>query len=526
MLDPKRVGLNAESVGFLKRTHQEVDWHAFKTAMQTEYNNQNSAVDVRRLKETPVNEIHVMGGERNGFASNELLLTQARQQRQLNGYPLRSFSAKNPAIVLPKKYGGFPLYNRNQVDYPELVSVFTEPMSAPLQSDTTLMPSRAGALPRTLNSLHNPYEENYFMDPMAQSYDSMNNNENEFKQRRHLQGMSAKAKRQRQVGVFISSDGQPISTVQDAAASANDTSDVFQSGNSETMSQGSFTQLAGRHRDRAEEQQNHEVFEPEESSGPNAYDAAIEYHGEQRRPFPIELKTQRSKLRKSGAALHTLDDENLATIDINLTIPPSPNVVLHKDDTHVVEDIEKLNTMSPALLGNLTKLMSTQTVKKAQTNKSNFSPGGVAKNTRLQTEFKKQLLAAVPPASPAAVVSKTLPQAVFLPQSTGPISGMQPMSLGDIQPPMSLEDIQSQIYAVRARKIAAAKSGRGKAMRAHNAFYPGIIKPNATKAEKSVMWLHSEAVKSKRANFRRQNWQSISHHDPDDTGGYFGNWFN
>lgn len=523
MLNPQRVGLNAESVGFLKRTHQEVDWHAFKTAMQTEYNNQNSAIDVRRLKETPVNEIHVMGGERNGFASNELLLTQARQQRQLNGYPLRSFSAKNPAIVLPKKYGGFPLYNRNQVDYPELVSVFTEPMSAPLQSDTTLMPSRAGALPRTLNSLHNPYEENYFMDPMAQSYDAMTANENEFKQRRHLQGMSAKAKRQRQVSVFISSDGQPISTVQDAAASVSDTSDVFHSGSSdagtsETMSHASFTHQAGRHRDRAEEQQNHEVVEPEDSSNMNPYDSAIQYHGDQRRPFPIELKTQRSKLRKSGAALHTLDDENLATIDINLTIPPSPNVVLHKDDTHVVEDIEKLITMSPALLGNLTKLMSTQTVKKAQTNKSNFSPGGVAKNTRLQTEFKKQLLAAVPPASPAAVVSKTLPQAVFLPQSTGPITGMQPMSFN--APPMSLEEI----YRVRNMKETA--TGMRKNMRANKPYLTENVDPTVTsKSAKATMVLKATKKKHGRSDFRRQNWDTINRADPRD-GGYFGSFGN
>ena len=168
MLDPRRIGLNAESVGFQKRMRQDVDFKEFDRALQTDYNNQNSAVEVRRLRDTPINEIHVMGGERNGFESNELLLTRARQERQINGYPLRQFDAKNPAVVLPKKYGGFPMYNRNQTEYPELVSVFTEPMSAILQSGTELLQTaRSGAIPITPSSLHTPYEAGYFVDPMS-----------------------------------------------------------------------------------------------------------------------------------------------------------------------------------------------------------------------------------------------------------------------------------------------------------------------------------------------------------------------
>lgn len=229
MLDPRRIGLNAESVGFQKRMHQDVDFKEFDRALQTDYNNQNSAVEVRRLRDTPINEIHVMGGERNGFESNELLLTRARQERQINGYPLRQFDAKNPAVILPKKYGGFPMYNRNQTEYPELVSVFTEPMSAILQSGTELLQTaRSGAIPITPSSLHTPYEAGYFVDPMSSSYDQLTANVNEMKQRKHLQNMSRTAmKGKGDGGIFISKNGQPMTDVQDALNSTTATNNAF-----------------------------------------------------------------------------------------------------------------------------------------------------------------------------------------------------------------------------------------------------------------------------------------------------------
>lgn len=229
MLDPRRIGLNAESVGFQKRMHQDIDFKEFDRALQTDYNNQNSAVEVRRLRDTPINEIHVMGGERNGFESNELLLTRARQERQINGYPLRQFDAKNPAVILPKKYGGFPMYNRNQTEYPELVSVFTEPMSAILQSGTELLQTaRSGAIPITPSSLHTPYEAGYFVDPMSSSYDQLTANVNEMKQRKHLQNMSRTAmKGKGDGGIFISKNGQPMTDVQDALNSTTATNNAF-----------------------------------------------------------------------------------------------------------------------------------------------------------------------------------------------------------------------------------------------------------------------------------------------------------
>lgn len=220
MLDPQRIGLNAETVGFLKRTKQEVDWHAFEHALQTEYNNQNSAVDVRREIEATNRAfsegfIHVMGGQINGREGNDLQNTLERQQRQINGYPLRQFSSSSPAVILPKKYGGFPIYTGNAVEYPELVSVFCEPMSAPLQRDTELL-GRQGAVALS-NSLNEPYSPDGFINPMNHSYNALVQNEGVFKQRKHLQNMSDRSKKLKPEeftpGIFVSSNGEPMSGV-------------------------------------------------------------------------------------------------------------------------------------------------------------------------------------------------------------------------------------------------------------------------------------------------------------------------
>jgi hypothetical protein len=93
MLDPQRIGLNAASVGFLKRRHEQVDWGSFKQQLQTD---DGGCINVRRTVETPVNELHVMGGELKGFESKANLLERSRQERQMNAYPLRSFSADAP----------------------------------------------------------------------------------------------------------------------------------------------------------------------------------------------------------------------------------------------------------------------------------------------------------------------------------------------------------------------------------------------------------------------------------------------
>ena len=98
MLDPQRIGLNAASTGFLTRRHEKVDWGSFRKQLQTD---DGGCVNVRRIAETPVNEIHVMGGELKGLESNVNMLDRARQHRQMNAYPLRSFSADAPAIILP-----------------------------------------------------------------------------------------------------------------------------------------------------------------------------------------------------------------------------------------------------------------------------------------------------------------------------------------------------------------------------------------------------------------------------------------
>ena len=227
MLDPERIGLNAQSVGYLMRRKEKVDWGSFKQQLQTD---DGGCVNVRRQIETPVNEIHVMGGELKGLESNSNMLDRERQHRQMNAYPLRSFSADAPAIILPPKYGGLPMYTRNQVQYADYVSRFTEPMSAPLQRDTELLGSMG--FTASNESASNPYRSTGFEHNMHKSQSAINMNEAIIRQRRFLEVQRRKAQSQkRQVrteGVFVSANGDPITEVEDIIDGDRATINAFQ----------------------------------------------------------------------------------------------------------------------------------------------------------------------------------------------------------------------------------------------------------------------------------------------------------
>lgn len=243
MLDPTRLKLGAESVGYLARFGLPIEWVQFDKALQTDYNNQGSAVQVRREKEDQDKnmQIHVMGGQLAGKESNSLLLTQDRQQRQINGYPLRQFSAENPAVVLPKKYGGLPRYTRSQTEVDQYVSRFTEPLSAQLDSHTTLLSK--GGLPALTEDVDHPYDVPKFINPMTTTRDELLQNHNVFRQRMHLQKMSNKARRAKRdyanlagynmfydatkQNILVDSRGNPTSFTADDLASRNDTNTLL-----------------------------------------------------------------------------------------------------------------------------------------------------------------------------------------------------------------------------------------------------------------------------------------------------------
>lgn len=182
MLDPQRTGLNAASVGFLVRTGQKVDWNSFNQALQTD---DSRVADVRATMETPVDELHVMGGQRFGLEGNSNLKMNARQERQMNGYPLRSFSADAPVIILPDKYGGLPMYTRNQTEYSDFVSRYTAPLSTALQNDTVLLGRQGYSV--TNESASHPYRDVGFEHNMHKSKDAIDYNEAAIKQRQWLQ---------------------------------------------------------------------------------------------------------------------------------------------------------------------------------------------------------------------------------------------------------------------------------------------------------------------------------------------------
>ena len=226
MLDPQRIGLNAASVGFLKRRHEEVDWASFNQQLQTD---DGGCINVRRTVETPVNELHVMGGELKGLESNVNLLERQRQSRQMNAYPLRSFSADAPAIILPEKYGGLPMYTRNQVEHQEYVSRFTEPMSAPLQRDTELL-GRMG-FTASNESATNPYRSLGFEMNMHKPKVAIDMNEAIIRQRKFLEASSKIGQSSKHnllsAGVFVSANGDPITEVEDAVDSDRATINAF-----------------------------------------------------------------------------------------------------------------------------------------------------------------------------------------------------------------------------------------------------------------------------------------------------------
>lgn len=213
MLDPQRIGLNAASVGYMKRRHEEVDWVSFKKQLQTD---DGGCVNVRRIAETPVNEIHVMGGELKGLESNSNLLDRARQHRQMNAYPLRSFSADSPAIILPSKYGGLPMYTRNQVAIQEYVSRFTAPLSASLQQDTQLLGPMGFAANN--ESAHDPYRPIGFEMNMHKPKIAIDMNEAIIRQRKFLEASSKAGRGNKHSvmnsGVFISANGDPMTEVE------------------------------------------------------------------------------------------------------------------------------------------------------------------------------------------------------------------------------------------------------------------------------------------------------------------------
>lgn len=182
MLDPQRVQLDAAHIGFLKRTGQDVDFEKVKLFLQTD---DSRCSEVRSEANKPVNELHVMGAQRYGFEGNMNLQDYSRQARQMNGYPLRSFSADAPAVILPPKYGGAPQYTSNSVESESFVSRFTEPMSAPLQQNTILLGTQGYTVDN--NSASDPFIPTGFEMNMFKSKDAIDANEYQHRVKRYLE---------------------------------------------------------------------------------------------------------------------------------------------------------------------------------------------------------------------------------------------------------------------------------------------------------------------------------------------------
>lgn len=174
MLDPNRYALNAATVGFRKRMKQSVDWDSFNKSLQT----QTESVKVRReLEETPVSEIHVMGGQLYGIGGNQKTNEAALQARQMNGYPLRSFLVTGGPIILPPKRSegvmaipinrGLPQYTQYNGVIGNYASSFTEPLHAPMESGQVLL-ARAGIQAKS-DSIVNPYKALQFQLNMHKS---------------------------------------------------------------------------------------------------------------------------------------------------------------------------------------------------------------------------------------------------------------------------------------------------------------------------------------------------------------------
>lgn len=183
MLDPTRYALDAATVGFRKRMGLEVHWDAFHNAIE----NQTDAIKVRReLEETKVTELHVMGGQRYGLEGNSKTNELARQKRQMNGYPLRSFLATGGAVVLPLKpqdrgvmatpmnmgLTSYAQYNGVVGNY---VSKFVQPLWAPLENNTQLL-GRTGQIARS-ESASDPYKALQFQMNLHTSLEDIRRNE-------------------------------------------------------------------------------------------------------------------------------------------------------------------------------------------------------------------------------------------------------------------------------------------------------------------------------------------------------------
>lgn len=189
MLDPNRYSLDAATVGFRKRMRQSVNWGNFTEALQV----QTESIKVRReLEETPISEVHVMGGQRFGIAGNMKTNEYARQQRQMNGYPLRSFYATGGAIVVPPKYSegvlatpvnvGLTSYAQYNGVVGNYVSAFTEPLNAPLDSGVMVL-ARAGVQMKS-ESISNPYKYLQFQLNMHATQEQIAKNEDQHRQLR------------------------------------------------------------------------------------------------------------------------------------------------------------------------------------------------------------------------------------------------------------------------------------------------------------------------------------------------------
>lgn len=178
MLDPTRYALTAETVGFRKRMGQSVDWASFNEALQT----QTDSIKVRReIEETPISELHVMGAQRFGIEGNAKTNEIARQERQMNGYVLRSFLATGGPVILPPKKNdsllGIPSkfghiqYTQNAVQGQQYTSAFTEPLNAPLENNTILL-GRTG-VEALSESISNPYKALQFQLNLNASRDQI-----------------------------------------------------------------------------------------------------------------------------------------------------------------------------------------------------------------------------------------------------------------------------------------------------------------------------------------------------------------
>jgi len=197
MLNPEIYSLDATTVGFRKRMGLEVNWGAFNKALQT-----TDAVRVKReLEQTPISEIHVMGGGMYGIGNNMKTNVFERQQRQMNGYVLRAFSPDQPAVVLPKKYGGFAKYTPNATDREDFTSSFTEPMSAILQSNTHLL--GAAGYSAQSHSASTPYAKLPFENLMEKSLEDRINIHRFYEEKKnaYIQSDMAKKRSRMQIGL-------------------------------------------------------------------------------------------------------------------------------------------------------------------------------------------------------------------------------------------------------------------------------------------------------------------------------------